>query len=86
MQDVEVAGVVELEGSGEGEGIHPSKNGIKEVAGDIKALIAPSQLHHVTAGAVEAKQSSETVTYCGCQSDSSMHGFVTHPSKLNLEN
>lgn len=57
VQDVEVAGVVELEGSREGEGIHPSEDGVKEVAGDVEALIAPSQLHHVAAGAVEVKRS-----------------------------
>lgn len=65
VQDVEVAGVVQLEGSGEREGVHPSKDGVKEVAGDVEALIAPSQLHHVAAGAGEAKRSSETVTNCG---------------------
>lgn len=60
MQDVEVTGVVELEGSNQGERIHPSKDGIKEVAGDVETLVAPSQLHHVTAGAEETKESHKT--------------------------
>lgn len=51
MQDVEITGVTELERSGHGEGIHPSEDSVKEVAWNVEALIAPSQLHHVTAGA-----------------------------------
>lgn len=61
MQDVEVAGVVQVEGSRQGECVHPSKDGAKEVAGDVETLVAPSQLHHVAAGAGGAEQSSETV-------------------------
>lgn len=53
MQDVEVTGVTKLEGSRYWEGIHPGEGCIKEVAGDVETLIAPSQLHQVTAGAGE---------------------------------
>lgn len=80
VQDVEVAGVVQLKGSGEGEGVHPRKDGVKEVAGDVETLVASSQLHHVAAGAGEAKQSSETVTDCATTAvtcgDSRTHWFV----------
>lgn len=40
-----------MEGSCQREGIHPGEDSIKEVAGNVETLIAPSQLHHVTAGA-----------------------------------
>lgn len=58
MQNVEVTGVTKLEGSCQREGIHPSEDGIKEVAGNVKTLIAPSQLHHVTIGAGEPTEGS----------------------------
>ncbi len=53
MQDVEVTGITKLEGSRQREGINPGEDSIKEVTGNVEALIAPSQLHHVTAGAGE---------------------------------
>lgn len=53
MQDVKVTGVAKLEGSRQREGIHPGEDGVKEVAGNVETLIAPPQLHHVTAGAGE---------------------------------
>lgn len=58
MQDVEVTGVAKLEGSCQREGIHPGEDSIKEVAGNVETLIAPSQLHHVTAGAGEPTEYS----------------------------
>lgn len=53
MQDVEVTGVTELEGSCKREGVHPGENRVKEVTGDVETLIAPPQLHQVAAGAEE---------------------------------
>lgn len=58
MQDVEVTGVTKLEGSCQREGINPGEDRIKEVAGNVEALIAPSQLHHVTARAGEPTEDS----------------------------
>ena len=52
MHDVEVTVVPKLEGPGQGEGVHPGEDGVKEVTGDVEAVVAPAQLHHVT---VEAK-------------------------------
>lgn len=58
MQDVEVTGIAELEGSGHREGIHPGEDGIKKVTGDVETLIAPSKLHQVTTGAEGEKKGS----------------------------
>lgn len=58
MQDVEVTGVAKLEGSCQGECIHPSEDSIKEVTGYVETLITPPQLHHVTAGAGEPTEDS----------------------------
>lgn len=49
VQYVEVAGVAQLKGSRQGEGVHPSEGRAKKVAGNIQTLIAPPQLHHVAA-------------------------------------
>lgn len=56
MQNVEVTSVTKLEGSRKREGIHPGEDSIKEVTGNVEALVAPPQLHHVTAGAAEHKK------------------------------
>lgn len=56
MQNVEVTSVTKLEGSRKREGIHPGEDSIKEVTGNVEALVAPPQLHHVTAGAAEHKE------------------------------
>lgn len=55
---MEVAGVVEPKRSCERKGIHPGEDGIEEVAGNVEALVAPSQLHHVTVGAAEPAENS----------------------------
>lgn len=48
VHDVEVTVVAKLEGSLQGEAIHPGEHSVKEVTGDVQALIASPQLHHVT--------------------------------------
>lgn len=52
MQDVEVTRVTQLERPYERKGIHPGEDCIKKVTGDVEALIASSQLHHVTVSAI----------------------------------
>lgn len=53
MEDVEVTGVAKLERPSKRERIHPGEDGVKEVAGYVETLIAPSQLHQITAGSEE---------------------------------
>lgn len=48
MHDVEVTVVSKGERPCYGEGIHPGKHSIKEVTGNVEALIPLAKLHHIT--------------------------------------
>ena len=96
MQDVEITGITKLEGACHREGVHPGEDSVKEVAGNVEALIAPPQLHYVTAGAGEQRvfstsdildmlrsvtpESWHVTTMISLQHEKQKRTRLTHPS------
>lgn len=92
VQDVKVTGVTKQEGPCQRKGLHPGEDSVKEVAGNVEALIPPSQLHHVTAW---TGKHTLGLLLPSAECYSSLISYLcnlfrwegsTHPSKLNLEN